>query len=383
VADTTGWGFSTRALHIGQGPDPETGAVVQPIHMATTFAQQGVGKHKGFEYSRTGNPTRNALEQCLAALEGAKHCLAFASGLGAETTLMLLLEPGDHVVYMEDVYGGTFRLFDKVLRRFGLEFSAVDASDLDVVESAMTPRTKMLWLESPTNPLLRVVDIDAVSEIAHSHGAVVCVDNTFATPYLQQPLHLGADVVVHSATKYLGGHSDVVGGAIMTGSDDLERKLRFHQNAVGAVPSPFDCWLLLRGVKTLALRVERQSDNAMQVAKALSYHKAVKRVYYPGLENNPQRSVAARQMRMFGGMVSFDVGDEAAAFRTLERLKIFALAESLGAVESLAEHPARMTHASIPAAERARAGVGDGLIRLSIGVEDVADLIADLEQALS
>jgi len=377
------WGFSTRALHVGQGPDPETGAVVQPIHMATTFAQQGVGKHKGYEYGRTSNPTRDALEECLAALEGAKHCLAFASGMGAETTLMLLLNPGDRVVYMEDVYGGTFRLFDKVLKRYGLEFTAIDASDLDVVERSLTDRTRMLWLESPTNPLLRVVDIDAVSEIAHSHGAMVCVDNTFATPYLQQPLHLGADVVVHSATKYIGGHSDVVGGAIMTNNDDLEKQLRFHQNAVGAVPSPFDCWLLLRGVKTLALRVERQSQNALELANALGRHRAVRRVYYPGLDSNPQRAVAARQMRMFGGMVSFEVADEATAFRTLERLKIFALAESLGAVESLAEHPSRMTHASIPPAERKRAGVGDGLIRLSVGVEDVADLIADLEQALA
>ena len=377
------WGFSTRALHIGQGPDPETGAVVQPIHMATTFAQQGVGKHRGFEYSRTGNPTRNALEECLAALEGARHCLAFSSGLGAETTLMLQLNPGDHVVYMEDVYGGTFRLFDKVLKRYGLEFSGIDASDLDVVEKSLTPRTRMVWLESPTNPLLRIVDIDAVSEIAHSRGAMVCVDNTFATPYLQQPLHLGADVVVHSATKYIGGHSDVVGGAIMTNHDELEKQLRFHQNALGAVPSPFDCWLLLRGVKTLALRVERQSENATEIATALSKNPAVKRVYYPGLDSHPNRTVAARQMRMFGGMVSFEVADEPTAFRTLERLKIFALAESLGAVESLAEHPARMTHASIPAAERQTAGVGDGLIRLSVGVEDVADLIADLESALS
>ncbi|TMF72620.1 MAG: cystathionine gamma-synthase [Chloroflexi bacterium] len=376
------WGFSTRALHVGQGPDPATGAVVQPIHMATTFAQQGVGKHQGFEYSRTGNPTRNALEECLASLEDAKHCLAFSSGLGAETTLMLLLNPGDRVVYMEDVYGGTFRLFDKVLKRYGIEFSAIDASDIDAVEKAMTPQTRMVWLESPTNPLLRVVDIDAVSEVAHGHGAIVCVDNTFATPFLQQPLHLGADVVVHSSTKYIGGHSDVVGGAIMTDNDELEKQLRFHQNAVGAVPSPFDCWLLLRGVKTLALRVERQSQNAMEVAQALQQNKAVNRVFYPGLEGHPNRSVAARQMRMFGGMVSFEVADEPTAFRTLQRLKIFALAESLGAVESLAEHPARMTHASIPAQERQRAGVGDGLIRLSIGVEDVADLIADLESAL-
>jgi len=378
-----GWGFSTRAVHVGQGPDPATGAVVQPIHLATTFAQEAVGKHHGFEYSRSGNPTRQALEECLAALEEARHCLAFASGLGAESTLMLLLKPNDHVVYMEDVYGGTFRLFDKVMKRFGITFTAVDASDLDAVENAITPATRLVWLESPTNPLMRVVDIDAVSEVAHSHGARVCVDNTFATPYLQQPLHLGADVVVHSATKYIGGHSDVVGGAIMTSDDELEKQLRFHQNAVGAVPSPFDCWLLLRGIKTLALRVERQSDNAMTVARALEANKAVSRVHYPGLESHANRSVAQRQMRMFGGMMSFEVKDEPAAFRVLERLTIFALAESLGAVESLAEHPARMTHASVPAAERKRVGVGDGLIRLSIGVEDAADLVADLEQALA
>jgi cystathionine beta-lyase/cystathionine gamma-synthase len=378
-----GWGFATRALHIGQGPDPATGAVVQPIHMATTFAQEAVGRHKGFEYSRSGNPTRQALEECLAALEDAKHCLAFSSGLGAETTAMFLLNPGDHVVYMEDVYGGTFRLFNRVLKRYGLTFSSVDASEVDAVEKAMTPATKLVWLESPTNPLLRVVDIDAVSEVAHSHGAKVCVDNTFATPYLQQPLHLGADLVVHSTTKYIGGHSDVVGGAIMTNDDELEQTIRFHQNALGAVPSPFDCWLLLRGVKTLALRVERQSTNAMEIATALQTNKAVKRVHYPGLQGHAHHSVAARQMRMFGGMVSFEVADEATALRALERLKIFALGESLGAVESLAEHPAKMTHASMPPEERKRAGVGDGLIRLSVGVEDVSDLISDLENALS
>jgi cystathionine beta-lyase/cystathionine gamma-synthase len=381
--ESKGWGFATRALHIGQGPDPATGAVVQPIHLATTFAQQGVGKHKGFEYSRSGNPTRAALEECLAGLEEAKHGLAFSSGLGAETTLMLLLSPGDHVVYMEDVYGGTFRLFDKVLKRYGMTFTAVDAGDMDAVDRSITPATKLVWLESPTNPLMRIVDIDAVSEVAHSHGAMVCVDNTFATPYLQQPLHLGADFVVHSSTKYIGGHSDVVGGAIMTNNDELEKQLRFHQNAVGAVPSPFDCWLLLRGIKTLALRVERQSQNAMEVAQALENNKAVKVVMYPGLTSHPGHAVASRQMRMFGGMLSFEVADEAKALRTLERLKLFALAESLGAVESLAEHPALMTHASIPAAERKRIGVGDGLIRLSIGVEDVTDLIADLESALA
>jgi cystathionine beta-lyase/cystathionine gamma-synthase len=377
------WGFATRALHIGQGPDPATGAVVQPIHLATTFAQQGVGKHQGFEYSRSGNPTRSALEECLAGLENARHGLAFASGLAAETTALLLLNPGDHVVYMEDVYGGTYRLFDKVLKRYGLDFTAVDASDLDAVERAISPATRVLWLESPTNPLLRVVDIDAVSEVAHSRGAMVFVDNTFATPYLQQPLRLGADLVVHSSTKYIGGHSDVVGGAIMTNNDELEQRLRFHQNAVGAVPSPFDCWLLLRGIKTLALRVERHCSNAMEVAAALEKNRAVKHVHYPGLPSHPGHAVAARQMRMFGGMVSFEVADEAAAMRTLERLKLFALAESLGAVESLAEHPARMTHASMPDSERNRAGVGNGLIRLSVGVEDVADLIADLESALA
>jgi cystathionine beta-lyase/cystathionine gamma-synthase len=377
------WGFATRAIHVGQGPDPATGAVVQPIHLATTFAQEGIGRHKGFEYSRSGNPTRQALEECLAALEDAKHGLAFSSGLGAETTLGFLLNPGDHVVYMQDVYGGTFRLFDKVLKRYGLTFTAVDATDVDAVEQSMSGATRLVWLESPTNPLLRVVDIDAVSEVAHSHGAMVCVDNTFATPYLQQPLHLGADLVVHSSTKYIGGHSDVVGGAIMTNDDDLEKQLRFHQNAVGAVPSPFDCWLLLRGVKTLALRVERQSHNAMEVAAALKQNKKVRQVHYPGLEAHPNHAVATRQMRMYGGMVSFEVADEATAVRSLERLKIFALAESLGAVESLAEHPARMTHASMPLAERERAGIGDGLIRLSVGVEDVADLIADLQNALS
>jgi len=381
--ETQGWGFATRALHIGQGPDPATGAVVQPIHLATTFAQQGVGRHKGFEYSRSGNPTRAALEENLAGLEDAKHALAFSSGLGAETTLMLLLNPGDHVVYMEDVYGGTFRLFDKVLKRYGMTFTAVDAGDMDAVDRAITPATKLVWLESPTNPLMRIVDIDAVSEVAHSHGAMVSVDNTFATPYLQQPLHLGADFVVHSSTKYIGGHSDVVGGAIMTNNDELEKQLRFHQNAVGAVPSPFDCWLLLRGIKTLALRVDRQSQNAMEVAQALEKNKAVQRVHYPGLALDPGHALASRQMRMFGGMLSFEVADEAKALRTLERLKLFALAESLGAVESLAEHPALMTHASIPAPERKRVGVGDGLIRLSIGVEDVADLIADLESALN
>ena len=378
-------GLATRAIHVGQGPDPATGAVVQPIHMATTFAQDGVGGlRSGYEYSRSGNPTRSALEQCLASLEGASQGFAFASGLAATTTLLLLLEPGDHVAYMEDVYGGTFRLFDKIMRRYGVEFTAIDASDPRNLERALTPRTRMVWLETPTNPLLRVVDIGAITEVAHGGGAVVCVDNTFASPVLQRPLERGADVVMHSATKYLGGHSDVVGGALLTNDDDLAERLRFNQNAAGAVPSPFDCWLLLRGLKTLQLRVERQSDSALLVAMHLDQHRAVRHVHYPGLPQHPLHDVARRQMAgRFGGMVSFEVADQATALTVLGRLQIFTLAESLGAVESLAEHPALMTHASIPAAERARIGVGDGLIRLSVGVEDVADLIDDLDHALA
>ena len=378
------WGISTRALHIGQGPDPATGAVVQPIHLATTYAQDGVGRPRaGFEYSRSGNPTRQALEECLCGLEGAAYGLSFASGLAASTCLMLLLSPGDHLVYMEDCYGGTYRLFDKVMRRYGVEFTAVDASDPDRVAAAIRPETTMVWLESPTNPLLRIVDIGAVAEVAHANRALVVVDNTFATPVLQRPLERDADIVLHSATKYLGGHSDVVGGALLTNDAGVEERLRFHQNAVGGVPSPFDCWLLLRGIKTLALRVERQCDNALAVANHLTSHPKVTAVHYPGLVSHPLHDIAARQMGgRFGGMVSFELADEEAALGVLARLQLFALAESLGAVESLAEHPARMTHASVPPEERARIGVTGGLIRLSVGVEDAADLIADLDQAI-
>jgi len=379
-----GWEFATRALHVGQGPDAATGAVVQPIHMATTFAQDGVGGlRSGFEYGRTGNPTRNALEECLASLEGARHALSFSSGLAATTTLMLSFSPGDHILYMEDVYGGTFRLFDKVLRRYGLEFSAVDASDLEAVAAAITPSTKMIWAETPTNPLLRIADIAALAEIAHRRGATLCVDNTFATPYLQRPLEMGADIVLHSATKYLGGHSDVLGGAVMTSSDAIADGIRFHQNAVGAVPSPFDCWLLLRGIKTLALRVDAQCRSAMEIAPWLETHPHVRRVHYPGLANHGGHQLAQRQMGgRYGGMVSFEVASEAAARSVLARLRLFALAESLGAVESLAESPPLMTHASVPPEERERIGVSEGLIRLSVGVENVQDLIADLDQAL-
>jgi cystathionine gamma-lyase len=377
-------GLATRALHVGQGPDPATGAVVQPIHLATTFAQESPGRHSGFEYSRSGNPTRGQLEECLASLEGARHGLAFSSGLAATTTLMLLLDPGDHVVFTEDVYGGTFRLFDKVFRRYGLAFTAVDPTDPDAVVAAMTERTRLVWLESPTNPLLRIVDLDAVSELAHGAGALVAVDSTFASPVLQRPLERGADLVVHSSTKFLGGHSDVLGGAVLTSDETLAERMRFHQNAVCAVPSPFDCWLLLRGLKTLQVRVLRQCENALAIARWLEGQDAVIRVHYPGLESHPGHALARRQMDgHFGGVVSFEVSSEDAARSCLERLRVFTLAESLGAVESLAESPAMMTHTSIPPDMRRRVGVSDGLIRLSAGIEDVDDLIADLEQALA
>jgi cystathionine gamma-lyase len=377
-------GLATRALHVGQGPDPATGAVVVPVHLATTFAQESPGRHRGFEYSRSGNPTRGNLEECLASLEGATHGLAFASGLAATTAVMLLLDPGDHVVFTEDVYGGTFRLFDKVFQRYGLSFTAVDPTDPDTVAGAMTDRTRLVWLESPTNPLLRIVDLDAVSELVHGAGALVAIDSTFASPVLQRPLELGADLVVHSSTKYLGGHSDVLGGAVLTSDDSLAERLRFHQNAVGAVPSPFDCWLLLRGLKTLQLRVHRQCENALAIARWLEGQDAVVQVYYPGLESNPGHVLARRQMGgYFGGVVSFEVSSGDAARSFLERLRVFTLAESLGAVESLAESPAMMTHASIPEETRTRVGVSDGLLRLSVGIEDVDDLVADLEQALA
>lgn len=377
-------GFATRAVHVGQGPDPQTGAVVQPIHLATTFAQDGVGKHRGFEYSRSDNPTRRQLEECLASLEGATHGLAFASGLAATTTVLLLLDPGDHVVFTEDVYGGTFRLFDKVLRRYGLQFTAVDPTDQAALERAVQRSTRMVWIESPTNPCLRVVDIAACAEIAHHHDAWLCVDSTFASPVLQRPLELGTDLVVHSSTKFLGGHSDVLGGAVLTSHDGIAERLRFHQNAVGAVPSPFDCWLLLRGLKTLELRVLRQSESALTIARWLRTQAAVRQVHYPGLASHSGNVLAARQMHGgFGGVVSFELKDQASALRALARLRLFTLAESLGAVESLAELPALMTHASIPVEERARIGVSDSLIRLSVGVEDVDDLTADLDQALA
>jgi cystathionine beta-lyase/cystathionine gamma-synthase len=377
-------GFSTRAIHAGQKPDPATGAVVVPIYQTSTYAQEAVGKHRGYEYSRTGNPTRAALEQCIAALEGGSHGLAFASGMAAEAAVMQLLKPGDHTLAVDDLYGGSYRLFRRVLEPLGLTFSFVDGSDLAVVEKALTDRTRLVWVESPTNPLLKLVDIAAVSKLAHSRQALLVVDNTFMSPYFQRPLSLGADIVVHSATKYLGGHSDVIGGTLVVNRDDLYERLAFLQNAVGGVPGPMDAWLVLRGLKTLAVRMREHDRNARLVAAFLSEHPKVARVFYPGLPKNPQRELAQRQMSGFGGMISFEVkGGLEPARRVVERTQLFTLAESLGGVESLIELPAAMTHASIPAETRRAHGVADGLVRLSVGIEDVADLISDLDQALA
>jgi cystathionine gamma-synthase len=376
-----GAGFETRAIHVGQEPDPVTGAVVTPISLATTFRQDEVGKHGGYEYARTGNPTRRALEQCVASLEGASRGLAFASGMAAEdTVLRALLAPGDHVVIPDDAYGGTFRLVAQVLAATGIEWSAVDLTDASAVGAALRTTTKAVWVETPTNPMLTVVDIAAIAAIAHRHGACLVVDNTFATPYLQTPLELGADVVVHSSTKYLGGHSDVVGGFVATNDDDLADSCAFLQNAVGAVPSPFDCYLVLRGVKTLGVRMDRHCSNARAIAEMLDGHPDVERVLWPGLSGHPGHDVAARQMRGSGGMVSFlAAGGEEAALALVARTKVFTLAESLGAVESLIEHPARMTHASVADSPLA---VDPALVRLSVGLESVEDLVADLRGAL-
>jgi cystathionine gamma-lyase len=377
-------GFSTRAVHAGQEPDPASGAVVVPIYQTSTFAQEAVGKHRGYEYSRTGNPTRTALEQCIASLEGGVHGLAFASGMAAEAAIMQLLKPNDHTVAVDDLYGGTYRLFRRVLEPMGLTFSFVDGTDLHAVERALTEQTRMVWVESPTNPLLKLVDIEAVSKLAHAKGALVVVDNTFMSPYFQRPLSLGADIVVHSATKYLGGHSDVIGGTLVVNRDDLLERLAFLQNAVGGVPGPLDAWLVLRGLKTLAVRMREHDRNARLVAAFLSEHPKVARVFYPGLPSNPQRELARRQMSGFGGMISFEVkGGLEPARRVVERTQLFTLAESLGGVESLVELPAAMTHSSIPTETRRAHGVADGLVRLSVGIEDVADLISDLDRALA
>ena len=373
-------GFETRAIHVGQAPDPSTGAVVTPITLSTTFAQQAVGDHHGFEYSRSGNPTRAALEACLASLEGAAHGLAFASGLAAEDNILRLLEPGQRVVLGNDAYGGTFRLIARVYGPAGHPWTAVDLTDLDALFTNWPDGTRIVWLETPTNPLLTCIDIESVAELAHAHGAIVVVDNTFATPYLQVPLAHGADIVVHSATKYLGGHSDVIGGFAALNDEELAAKLRFTQNAAGAVPAPFDCYLVLRGVKTLAVRMDRHCANARAVVDLLLGHPAVERVYYPQLPDHPGHAAAAHQMRDYGGMVSFTLtGGENAALEVARRTEIFTLAESLGAVESLIEHPGRMTHASVAGSPLE---VPPALLRLSVGLESASDLVADLEQAL-
>ena len=372
------WGFDTRAIHAGQEPDPTTGAVVPPISLSTTFAQDGVGNHKGFEYSRSGNPTRTAYETQIAALEGATHGLAFASGLAAEDNILRLFQAGDRVLLGNDAYGGTYRLISKVHTH--LPWTAVDLLDIDAVAENWPSDTKLVWLETPTNPLLRCFDIEAICALAHERGATVVVDNTFATPYLQQPLALGADIVVHSATKYLGGHSDVVGGFVAVNDDDVAQQLRFTQNAAGAVPGPFDCYLALRGAKTLAVRMDRHCTNARSIVDVLVGHKAVERVLYPQLPDHPGHRAAAKQMRDFGGMVSFTLrAGSDAALRVAAATELFTLGESLGAVESLIEHPGQMTHAS---AAGSPLEVPDNLLRLSVGIETASDLVADLAQAL-
>jgi len=375
--------FATRAIHIGQEPEPATGAVTVPIYQTSTYAQTAPGVHKGYDYSRTDNPTRTALQKALASLEEAQFALAFASGMGAATTAMLLFKQGDHVISSRDVYGGTYRLFVRVLQQFGLTFSFVETSDLKAVERAITKRTRLVWIESPTNPLLRITDIRAAAKIAHAHGALCLVDNTFASPYFQQPLSLGADLVLHSTTKYIGGHADVVGGAVCLNEQALYERLKYLQNAAGATPSPFDCFLTLRGIKTLPLRMREHERNATRIASFLKDHPRVRRVYYPGLSDHPGHDVASSQMDGFSGMVSFEVKSGLREARAvLQRFKLFKIAESLGGVESLVELPAIMTHASIPKEQRRKSGLDDGLIRLSVGIEDVEDLIGDLKTAL-
>ena len=379
--DSGAFGFETLAIHAGQDPDPTTGAVVVPIYQTSTYVQSAVGEHQGYEYSRSGNPTRTALETCLAALEGGRQGLAYASGLAAEDGLLrTVTRPGSHVVVPDDAYGGTYRLFAQVLQRWGVEHTAVPLGDLGAVRAALRPETALVWAETPTNPLLGVADISALATLAHEAGALLVVDNTFASPYLQQPLALGADVVVHSTTKYLGGHSDVVGGALVVSDLELGERLAFHQNALGAVPGAFDSWLVLRGAKTLGVRMDRHCANAARVVELLSAHPAVRHVLYPGLPDHPGHEIASKQMRQPGGMVSLQLaGGEAAALELCRRTKVFTLGESLGGVESLIEHPGRMTHAS---AAGSQLEVPSDLVRLSVGIETVEDLLEDLRQAL-
>ena len=376
-------GFSTDAIHVGQEPDPTTGAIIVPIYQTSTFVQEALGKHKGYEYARTSNPTRVALERNLAALERARFGFAFASGMAAINALMTLLKGGDHILAGHNLYGGSFRLFERVLKDFGLAFGYADTCRLGEVETAFRPNTRLLFIETPTNPIMEITDIAAAAAVAHRHGALLAVDNTFMSPYFQRPLELGADIVVHSTTKYLNGHSDGVGGAVMLNDAALAERLKFLQNAAGAILGPFDSWLVLRGVKTLAVRMERHNQNGLAVAQFLASHPKVKKVYYPGLPSHPQHELARKQMSGFGGMIAFETGSLENARTVLNSVRLCSLAESLGGVETLISHPATMTHASVPAEERQRLGITDGLVRISVGIEDVEDLISDLDQALA
>ena len=376
--------FGTKTIHAGLEPDPTTGAIMTPIYQTSTYVQSSPGEHQGYEYARTQNPTRSALEKNLAALENGTHARCFASGMAAVDAVIKLLKPGDEVISTNDLYGGSYRIFTKVFANYGIKFHFVPMGDISAVKEKITANTKLLWVETPTNPMMNIVDIAAMAQLAKENGALTVVDNTFASPFLQNPLDLGADMVLHSITKYLGGHSDTVMGAVIVKDANLDERLAFIQNSCGAVPGPQDCFLVLRGIKTLHLRMQRHCENGRKIAEYLNDHAKVDRIYWPGLESSPGYEVAKRQMRDFGGMLSFVLkGDRREdAFRTLEKLKVFALAESLGGVESLAGHPASMTHASIPPEERAKTGLSDSLIRLSVGIEDVEDLIGDLEQAI-
>ncbi len=375
--------FSTKAIHAGQSPDPATGAIMTPVYLTSTYVQQAPGVHKGYDYSRSGNPTRDALEKNLAALENADFGLCFSSGLGAENTVLNLLKSGDHVLACRDLYGGSYRLFTQVWEKFGVDFSFVNAFDISEIEKGIRKETRLLWLETPSNPQLSITDIQSAAEIAKQHGITVVVDNTFATPCLQQPLDLGADIVIHSTTKYLGGHSDVLGGALLTRDNDIYEQLKFYQNSVGSVPGPLDCFLVLRGTKTLDVRMERHCKNGEAVARFLNDHKEVKSVRYPGLQNDPGYTIAKKQMSAFGGMVSLELeGGMERNMRFTTKTKVFSLAESLGGVESLLGHPISMTHAAIPKEEREKGGLPDALVRLSVGIEDEADLIEDLDRAI-
>lgn len=377
--------FNTKAIHAGQKPEETTGAVMPPVFFTSTYVQNAPNDHKGYDYARVGNPTRTALEKMIAGLEEAHECACFSSGVGAIDAILKTLRPGDHVISTNDLYGGTFRMFTQVFEPYGIEFSFVDMTNHDEVEQAVRPATKMIWIETPTNPLLRIIDIKAVSKIAKACGAISVVDNTFASPYLQQPLLLGVDVSMHSTTKYLGGHSDIIGGALASSNMEFMEKIRFQVKTTGAIPGPMDCYLVLRGIKTLAVRMERSVDNAKYIAKHLNGHEGVAEVHYPGLLSHPQHHLAARQMKDFGAMLSFELKDSTSekAIGFMQKTNIFALAESLGGVESLISHPASMTHGSIPKEIREKTGLKDSLIRVSVGIEDVDDLIDDLEQALS